>query len=93
MEVTTKFDAIHKESSNNRQRLSNGETACCFYCLERFDSSLIVEWVDEGKTAVCPYCGIDSVLSETSCLSHGFDIFDPTWLMDMSEEMFSFTSW
>ncbi len=36
----------------------------CFYCLSTFPGAEIREWIDEGTTALCPKCGIDSVLSE-----------------------------
>lgn len=39
----------------------------CFYCLRVFDPSEIEEWIeDERDTALCPYCGIDSVIGESS---------------------------
>lgn len=36
----------------------------CFYCLAIFPGVEITQWIDEGTTAICPKCGIDSVLSE-----------------------------
>ena len=36
----------------------------CFYCLSIFDGVLINEWIDEGATALCPHCTVDSVISE-----------------------------
>ena len=44
----------------------------CFYCFATFEVREIVEWVDEqvvagerfGVTALCPQCGIDSVVEE-----------------------------
>ncbi len=43
----------------------------CFFCLSIFPPSEIREWVDEddnevGMTAICPKCGIDSVLGDRS---------------------------
>ena len=40
----------------------------CFYCLDIFHSSEIKEWLywDNGHTALCPYYGIDSAISESS---------------------------
>jgi hypothetical protein len=31
-----------------------------------FTPDAIVKWVDRGKTALCPRCGIDSVIGEAS---------------------------
>ena len=35
-----------------------------FYCNRIFDAEKIHEWIDDenGQTAVCPFCGIDSVI-------------------------------
>jgi hypothetical protein len=38
----------------------------CFSCLKIFAPTEIKEWVDEDKTAICPYCGIASIISESS---------------------------
>jgi acetone carboxylase gamma subunit len=43
-----------------------------FYCLEIYSPSEINEWIvadndcDRYGTAICPYCGIDSVIGESS---------------------------
>ena len=63
--------AAHVHSSNHRAEIA-GSTLCgCFYCCATFASAEIVEWVDEnpqgeGQTALCPRCGIDSVIGERS---------------------------
>lgn len=52
-------------------------TVCgCFYCLEMFPPTSIVKWTDApdplevpeaaGQTALCPHCGIDSVIGDAS---------------------------
>jgi hypothetical protein len=43
----------------------------CFFCLATFPPGEIKDWVDEnedgvGQTALCPYCGIDSVIGSAS---------------------------
>jgi len=40
----------------------------CFYCIKIFQPSEISDWIQdkEDKTAVCPYCGIDSVIGDSS---------------------------
>jgi len=69
------IQAAHAHSSDHRSEIA-GSTLCgCFYCCERFPPSDIVEWIDEGpagegQTALCPRCGIDSVIGDRS----GFDI-------------------
>jgi hypothetical protein len=38
-----------------------------------FAPSLISDWVDDDVTALCPYCGIDSVIGSAS----GIPITEP----------------
>ncbi len=34
----------------------------CYHCLKSFKLEEIKEWTDQGKTALCPSCLIDSVI-------------------------------
>lgn len=57
----------HHYSSNHRKHLLKDHVCGCFYCLSIFDPSEIKEWVeDQGGTALCPYCDIDSIIGESS---------------------------
>lgn len=59
--------AAHSFSRNNEPMLRKDEKCGCFYCLRIFDPSEIKEWIeDENGTALCPYCGIDSIIGESS---------------------------
>jgi hypothetical protein len=58
-------------ATNHRQSLMNDKVCGCYYCLEIFSPSEIVEWSSEYEdkidvTATCPYCSIDSVIGESS---------------------------
>lgn len=61
---------LHKECTYNKDELmrieSLGMDCSCFYCGKRFNPKEIKEWTDKGQTAICPHCGIDSVI--TSCI-------------------------
>lgn len=47
----------------NEERLKQSKVCGCYYCAKVFDVSEITEWVDDSpRTAICPYCGIDSVI-------------------------------
>lgn len=73
-DATAKEDVIdaHKYSSNNYPELLNDGKCGCFYCLSIFDPKEVEEYIQENDnehnygTAICPYCGIDSVISESS---------------------------
>lgn len=56
----------HKKCSNHRAEIESSRLCGCFYCKQTFDSDRIVEWVDKDSTALCPECGIDSVLGDAS---------------------------
>lgn len=59
--------AAHDFCINNRDGLMGDLVCGCFYCLTIFSPGEIVEWIqDEKETAVCPYCGIDSVIGESA---------------------------
>ncbi|AEF21811.1 conserved hypothetical cytosolic protein [Pseudomonas fulva 12-X] len=60
----------HKYSIRHRGELKNSETCGCFYCLDIFDYKNIEDWIGDGDTALCPSCGIDSVIGSVS----GFQI-------------------
>ncbi len=57
----------HKFSSNHKQELLQDKKCGCFYCLKIFNPQEIKEWIaDNSGTAICPYCGIDSIIGESS---------------------------
>ena len=77
--------AAHKISYANKTRLSVPQKCGCFYCLRFFSSEDIVDWsVDKPDwTAICPYCGIDSVIGEND----GYPLTED-FLEEMFEEWF-----
>jgi hypothetical protein len=46
--------------------LKNATLAGCYRCISIFSPSDITETTDDCKTAMCPKCGVDSVLPDTS---------------------------
>ena len=59
--------SAHKHSSRHREEVLSSEIAGCFYCLETFAPADIVDWIDENDScALCPKCGIDSVIGSAS---------------------------
>ena len=91
------LESIHKFSSRNRQLLEESDLAGCFYCQARFAPSDILDWIpenlddsseglDSGVTALCPKCGIDSVLPSAAPIQ-----FDDTLLSDMKAYWFDRT--
>lgn len=58
---------LHQYSIGNRELIESSQNCGCFFCRKIFEKDLISEWLedDKGKTAICPYCGIDSVLPDS----------------------------
>jgi hypothetical protein len=87
------FESVHRYSSNNRSLLASSKLAGCFYCGAIYDASGVKDWVDgghtesgeldDGVTALCPRCGIDSVLPDAAPI-----ILDGNLLAEMREHWF-----
>lgn len=63
----------HHYSSGNKPLLEKDEICGCFYCLKVFSPKKITEYIqsddvsiDKDGTALCPYCGVDSILPQSS---------------------------
>lgn len=59
--------AAHKFCTDNKEELQKDVRCGCFYCLKVFSPSEITNYITDTKgTAICPYCGVDSVIGEHS---------------------------
>ncbi len=78
--------AAHKHCTANRDALMASRRAGCFYCLSVYDPQEITEWIPDkaGKTAMCPCCGIDSVIPESA----GYPL-TPGFLAEMQHYWFN----
>lgn len=66
MNKKDKLNDAANHSINNMKKLKNAELAGCYHCKSVFKASEIDETTDEGDTALCPKCGIDAVLPDSS---------------------------
>jgi hypothetical protein len=82
--------AAHDRSSNHQAEVLASDVCACFFCLRTFAPDAISEWADaptdeeEGQTALCPICGIDSVLGSRTGLP-----MDGEFLKEMQHYWFS----
>jgi hypothetical protein len=55
-----------EHSNRNRDEILASMLCGCFYCTSVFKPSDVVDWVndEQGETAICPKCGIHSVLGD-----------------------------
>jgi len=56
-------ESIAYLSYRNRARVLAATRCGCFYCQAVFPGDDVRDWVDDDRTALCPRCGIDSVLA------------------------------
>ena len=75
----------HAHTVRHRRELETSAVAGCFYCCETFLPAEIKDWVDDDDCALCPRCGIDSVIGDGS----GFPVADKEFLKQMHEQWFS----
>lgn len=58
------MELLHGRGFRNRAEVTRSTECACFYCRERFPPGNVREWADKGETAMCPRCGIDSVIGD-----------------------------
>ena len=88
--ITPDHIRAHRHSIRHRDEIIASGMCGCFYCLAIFQPNDIKDWVDQsdlrpaGVTALCPRCGIDSVIGSAS----GYPISEP-FLTEMQSHWFS----
>lgn len=58
------YQVLHNLSSYHKPLLKLTVLLGCYYCKRTSLVSEVKEWIDRGNTALCPKCGIDSVLPD-----------------------------
>ena len=56
------LNMLHDLSSNHQSLLRLVVYCGCFHCKTTFSVDEIKRWIDGQQTALCPKCGIDSVI-------------------------------
>jgi hypothetical protein len=78
------IEAAHKHSIFHRKEIEASETFGCFHCRRSGAAAEIIGWTDDGDTALCPKCGIDSVIGSAS----GFPVTNGLFLGAMKRRWF-----
>lgn len=63
------YYTLNRQSAFNRALIVETPECGCFHCGSRFPGSKVSKWLDEGDkemTALCPYCGDDTVVVGTT---------------------------
>lgn len=70
------YELIYSYCSKNKNLLKRYNHCTCLYCGASFNYEKINTWVDDEKTAVCPYYSIDSIVPTE--VNHGMDKYKIT---------------
>jgi len=60
------LEEAHIHCTGNEEALRGSAVAGCFYCCQIFRPAEIEDFLDGERTALCPRCGIDSVIGDRS---------------------------
>ena len=60
---------MHSHTLRNRKEIEASHSCVCISCCEIFPASEVVDYIDEGETALCPICGIDAVIGDCTGIS------------------------
>jgi hypothetical protein len=78
----------HKHCAQHENEVKGSSVCGCFYCRTTFPAGEIKDWVDdEPPTAICPRCGVDSVIGDAS----RYPVDDPKFLSAMHSYWFNRT--
>lgn len=64
----SEMDELNRLTAYNRRRVERSKKCGCFHCGSTFKGSEVAEWLHEEDgedSALCPYCGVDSVIYGT----------------------------
>jgi len=63
MELTKEqIEGLHAFTSHNKEIMKRSGIYLCSYCQKGGLSKNIENWADDGETALCPDCGVDSLI-------------------------------
>ena len=78
-DTNARMKKAHQFSSGHRKQVLASGVCGCFYCGKTFAPTAIEEWIDDDQTALCPKCGVDSVIGDAS----GEPVTDASFLGQM----------
>lgn len=81
------YAAALTHASRHRAELEGSKLCACFFCFRTFANTAIHKWIDDKQTALCPGCGIDSVIGAASGLS-----LDDKFLRKLHQHHFGYRS-
>ena len=57
----------HSHTIRNREEINLSEYCHCICCTKSYPSPIVINFIKDGdgETALCPYCGIDSIIGDS----------------------------
>ena len=71
---------------HNRKNLKKDKICGCYFCLTIFKTSEIEDWIDKKDTAICPYCGVDAIVSESCGYKPTNEVLKKLHLQEFGDE-------
>ena len=62
IDISKELIDAHKYSFNNKKYLKDDGAGICYNCNEGVRVEDIIDYIDDGKTAICPYCNAPTLL-------------------------------
>ena len=84
--INLRLANIYISSSHNRTVITAATKCVCFYCKKTTEPKDILEYCDNGNTAICPHCGVDSILPNSAFPNN---IIDDNIVTQMQELYFT----
>lgn len=63
-EKKTLFNKLHTYAYNNRSLIQQANYCYCFHCKNKIEAKYINDYIDNGVTALCPKCNVDSLIPD-----------------------------
>lgn len=60
------IETAYAHTIRNRAEIRQSRNCCCIDCRHIFPAGEVVDWIDDGQTAMCPYCDTDAVIGDAS---------------------------
>ena len=64
-EKESQMERLHAYASHNKKMIGKSNKCYCFYCKSVFENGEVETYLAEEETALCPKCGIDSVIPDS----------------------------
>lgn len=64
-EKESQLNILQAYSSHNKKYIDTADSCYCFHCKSSFKATDIVSYTDNGQTALCPKCHVDTIIPDS----------------------------